>query len=165
MDWTGVSNGILMFTIHGHVAKSNLADINELLKFIRPEDLREIEELGKRPIKENLIYGLLCGAPCLTLRTLKDEIIGILSVVPTGYRRAVIGMAGTTLLEQNQKAFLRGSLDVLKYLDTKYDLLYNVCDGRNATHHKWLKWLGFTFISHKKDEKTGVPIYEFARLN
>lgn len=152
-------------TPHGSVKKTTVADVHELLKTIRKEDERELREVGNNTPKNDLMFALLAGEPCLALRTHQGDLLGILTVVPVGFRKGIIAMAGTVLLEKNSKAFLRGSLDVLKFLDSKYDLLYNVCDARNTVHHKWLKWLGFSFLRLIPEYGTSkVPVYEFARL-
>lgn len=154
-----------MITKHGNVTNANMDDIQSLIEQIRPEDRQEIEDISGHSVEENFQFALRFGEPCLALRTLNDnDLVGILTVCPTGNRCGVIAMSGTVLLEKNEKAFLRGSRDVLKYLDQSYDLLYNVCDARNSTHHKWLKWLGFKFLALKNYGHANVPVYEFARL-
>lgn len=154
----------MIITHHAHVSQTTLSDIDELLTCIRDVDVREIADVGNKSPRDNLLLGLMLGEPCLSLRTIEDEMIGILSVISSGNRSGIIAMVGSDLLEQNQKAFLRGSKDVLAFLDKQYDLLYNICDARNTVHHKWLKWLGFTFFALKKYENIKVPVYEFARL-
>lgn len=164
MDRSGIPNSLLI-TKHANISFTEISDVDELLKCLRPIDIREIEDVGGRTPRENLLLGYLLGEPCLTLRTTKGEMIGILTVVPSAYRAGVIAMVGSKLLEQHQMAFLRGSKDVLHYLDQHYDLLYNICDCRNTCHHKWLKWLGFTFFRLDKYKNMKVPVFSFARFS
>lgn len=153
-------------TPHGIVTRANLRDAAELAEILRPEDRRELEEITGSSALSNLQRSVLFGAPALSLRTLSGDLAGILSVVPVGYHHGVIAMSGSKVIEENSVAFLRGSRDVLAHLDTRFDTLFNVCDARNEVHHKWLRWLGFTFI--RKIDRYGahdVPVYEFARIN
>lgn len=152
-------------TPHGIVKRSTVDDAEELLRNLRKEDLRELEEVGGRPARHAIMGGVLLGAPSLTLRTHKEELVGILSVVRFGSGIGFIAMSGTDLITENRTAFLRGSRDVLAHLDTKFDMLLNVCDARNEVHIRWLRWLGFSLI--RKIDHYGphrVPVYEFARI-
>jgi hypothetical protein len=152
-------------TPHGIVTGATLADAEECALNLRPEDRRELEDLTGHPALDSLKRGVLLGAPSLTLRTLDGTLAAILTVVPYGERAGVVGMSGTKALEENTFATLRGSKDVLRHIDARFDTLFNVCDARNEVHIKWLRWLGFTFI-RKIDRygQGGVPVYEFARI-
>ena len=152
-------------TAHGKVSRSVWSDVAELDLILRPEDRRELEGITGEPALRSLQRAVVMGAPALTLRTHEGSMIGILSVVPMGYLHGAIAFSGSTLIEGNRTAFLRGSREVLATLDSSFDTILNVCDARNEVHHRWLKWLGFTFI-RKIDRfgAKGVPVYEFARI-
>lgn len=152
-------------TPHGIVSRSLLGDVDELVKNLREEDLREIEDVSGRGAREAILSGVILGEPSLTMRDLSGALIGILSVLPIGTQVGAVAFSGTPLIAHRKSAFLRGSRDILAHLDTQFDTLLNICDARNEVHHSWLKWLGFTFI-RKIDRfgAHGVPVYEFARI-
>lgn len=152
-------------TPHGLTTRSTLADVVELDRNLRPEDRRELEDITGKDAKRSLFLAALAGDPCLTLRTHEGGLIGLLSVARVGLSGGAIAFSGTPLIEQHSTAFLRGSRDILAEVSKDYDTLFNVCDARNAAHHRWLKWLGFHFI--RKIDHYGareVPVYEFARI-
>lgn len=152
-------------TPHGIVTRSTFNDASELEKNLRAADRAELVDITGASALECLTGSVLFGSPAYTLRTHSGGMIGIVSVVPVGIGGGIISMSGTPLIEENRASFLRGSRDVLSHLEARFDTLYNVCDARNEVHHRWLKWLGFTFI-RKIDRygARGVPVYEFARI-
>lgn len=154
-----------LLTRHGIVTPATLEDARELDRNLREADRRELEDVTGRPALANLLLGVLISKPSLALRTHEGKLIAILNVAPVGLTYGVIGMSGTSLLEESRTAFLRGSLDVISQIEKDYDTLLNVCDARNPVHHRWLKWLGFKFI-RKVDQygANGIPVYEFARI-
>lgn len=152
-------------TPHGIVTRATLDDAEELNTLARWEDRREVEDISGKSALHGFSMGVLLGDPAYTLRTLKGELVGIVGVVPIGLHQGAIALSGTRLIEQNKISFLRGSKDVLRDLEKRYDCLLNVCDARNTVHHRWLKWLGFHFI--QKVENYGankIPVIEFARI-
>lgn len=52
-------------------------------------------------------------------------------------------LLGTDAVEENFRAFLRISRDWPAQLLSRYRLLRNVVDARNAVSLRWLEWLGF----------------------
>lgn len=152
-------------TPHGIVTRATFADAEDLALNLRDADKAELVDIaGVDPVL-TLKRGVLMGLPSLTLRTLDNELAGILSVVPLGASGGLISMSGTRVIEENRVAFLRGSRDVIAHLDTKFDTLFNVCDARNVVHLRWLRWMGFHLI--RKIDHYGahkVPVYEFARI-
>ena len=153
-------------TPHGIVTRAALADAEELDRNLRPEDRAELEDISGASALDCLRRSVLFGDPAYTLRTHSGELVGIVSVAPVSYLHGAIAMSGTPAIERVSTAFLRGSRDVLADIERRFDTLLNVCDARNEVHHRWLKWLGFTFI-RKIDSfgPRGVPVYEFARIS
>jgi hypothetical protein len=131
---------------------------------LRPEDRREVEEIGGRPALHHFLLGVLISEPSLTLRDLNGDLVGIAGVVPDIRGNGVIWMSGTTLVESRKTAFLRGSRHVLAEFHRRYDTLYNICDARNEVHVKWLRWLGFSLLHKYPAGPHAVPVYEFARI-
>ncbi len=154
----------MTITPHGLVTASTAADARELDRLLRPEDRREVEELGGRPALHHFLLGVLMSEPAFTLRDHDGSLVGIAGVVPDIAGNGVIWMSGTTLVESRKMAFLRGSRDVLAEFHRRYATLYNVCDARNEVHVKWLRWLGFSLIQKYECGPKAVPVYEFARI-
>lgn len=67
-------------------------------------------------------------------------------VTEAGPGEAAPWMVGTTDLDSlaAQKELLRISREVVGKFRTRYHLLYNEVDARNAAAIRWLAWLGFT---------------------
>lgn len=152
-------------TPHGIVERATLADAEWLSANLRDADRRELEDLTGSTALASLRRSVILGSPALSLRTPEGELVAILSVVPWGSRLGFVSLSGTSAIEENRTAFLRGSRDVLRHLDRTFETLGNVCDARNVVHHRWLKWLGFTFIAHHETFGAGkIPVYEFARI-
>lgn len=152
-------------TPHGIVERATLADAEWLAQNLREADRQELIGLtGDNPL-DTLRRSVIMGRPSLALKTNEGELLAILSVVPWGSNLGFVGLSGTPAIEETRMAFLRGSRDVLAELDKKFDTLCNVCDARNTVHHRWLKWLGFTFIArHETYGAGGIPVFEFARI-
>ena len=52
-------------------------------------------------------------------------------------------LLGTDAVTKNYVAFLRGSVEWRSQLLTRYEVLRNLVDDRNAASKRWLRWLGF----------------------
>lgn len=160
-----LSRSDLRITSHGLVTRATVGDAEELSRSLRPADRAELEDITGGPAIQSLLSGVLLGDPAVTMRTHDGGLVGILSVVPHGLYGGFVAMSGTPLIEENRAAFLRGSLDLLGWLDARYETLMNVADARNETHIRWLRWLGFSLIRRIDDfGHAGVPVYEFARI-
>jgi len=157
---------IKSLTPHGLVYPATMADAKELAETLREEDRREIVDISGQTPLHNFQLAVLIAKPCLVMRTHEGELVGIVGVVPVGLNRGAIAMSGTRLIEQIPKAFLRGSRDVLAYLERHYETLFNVCDARNHVHLKWLKWLGFSLIRRQDNYGVGkIEVIEFAKIS
>jgi len=152
---------------HGQISKTCLADCVCLDRLAREEDRREVEDISGRSLGNNLAFACAHAQPCLTARTKKGELLGIFGVVPLGGRQGAIAFVGTKAIEENGHAFLRGSKDVMSYLEKNYpyDFLMNVVDARNEVHVHWLKWLGFNMIRQVDAYGSGkLKVIEFAKI-
>jgi hypothetical protein len=57
-----------------------------------------------------------------------------------------VWLLGTNDIERYPKTFLRHGAEVRDMLFDGYCGLYNYTYENNSLHHKWLKWMGFTFL-------------------
>jgi hypothetical protein len=44
------------------------------------------------------------------------------------------------------------------------EYVYNYTYAKNTVHHRWLKWLGFTFLRKVNLGPEGKPFIEFAKI-
>lgn len=85
--------------------------------------------------------------------------------VPHHPNVAVVWMVSTEAILSHPTEFLRQSRKWVDSWHERFDVLTNFVDARNTMHHKWLRWLGFSFI--RKVEALGpysLPFYEFAKI-
>jgi len=155
----------LISSKHGIITPATIKDVMELNRLAREEDRREVEDTSGQPLVANLFLALEYAQPCLVAHSRKGELLGMFGVVPTGEGQGAIAFVGTRMIEENRMSFLRGSRDVIAYLERDYDFLFNVVDARNAVHIYWLKWLGFSMIRRVEEYGAAkIPVIEFAKV-
>jgi hypothetical protein len=151
--------------LSGSVRPSVLNDCYVIAENIREDDRRELLAMsGEEPL-EAMVSGFIHSDKPRTV------LVGDTPVAMFGSGEfepgvGTVWLLGTKGIEDISMYFLRESKYWLEHLHENYDLLFNYVDERNTVHIKWLKWLGFTFIS--RHEKFGVenrPFFEFVRIN
>ena len=152
--------------INKYLTHTTVNDIDHIVPRLRKADKDEcLAATGKEPL--GILYqSLLLGDITLTMRSHNGERVGLCGVVPSPLDNSgVVWMCATDDIYQHQMAFLRRSKAALDYLAEDYLLLHNYVDARNTLHIKWLKWMGFTFISEQKDYGAEKRLfYEFLRI-
>jgi hypothetical protein len=127
---------------------------------MRVEDVEECRANGYSPF-DALTLGYKLGIT-YTLIDKHGEPVALLGVTKASQEAqdGLIWLLGTPLLERYPMTFLRRCRPVLAdlYEESGTELLWNHTHRPNTLHHKWLKWLGFSFIREVGD------FYEFARL-
>ena len=110
---------------------------------IRPEDREEVVACGFDPFPA-LMLGLIESQVSYTLIGPDGLPCAMLGVVPGGR----VWLLGTPGIETHSRTFLRYSKQALAYLyeRTGEPLLHNYTHAANKVHHRWLKWLGFSFL-------------------
>ena len=118
-------------------------DVGYLSNNLREEDVEEVCASNSTPLSA-LSHGFEMSDPCLTLTDKQDVPIAMLGTVP----------------------FLRNSKPVLSDLfdRTGCSFFYNYTYVSNALHHRWLRWLGFTFLRTITMPTTGKEFIEFVKL-
>lgn len=153
----GWNEGVSMFRPY------SVSDAVYLSEHIREDDRKEVEAAGTT-VMDALVHGGLCRGVAYT------------GVGPSGHPACVFGvnkvtrdtglvwLLGTPEIEKIPVTFLRKSMQVLDrlYEVTCTRLLYNHTWEGNPVHHKWLKWLGFTFLDDVQIEQE--TFHTFARL-
>lgn len=144
-----------------YLRRSDWSDVWYLSAYLRPEDVAECEAQGKTPL-DALAEGLERSDVCYTLLDPAGMPVAMLGVGAGGY----IWLLGTDGIRKHQTTFLRHCKGFLRtlYDETGYDLLFNYTYIENELHHKWLKWLGFSFLRVVSLPPSNKLFYEFARL-
>ncbi len=145
---------------------STLEDCLYVAKHMRQADKDECLAGGLDPYLA-LVIGLNNSHLCITLVTPDGEPVAMLGVRDSKYKGVgMVWMLGTDAIEKHSIKFLRGSKPVLDLLfeQTGYQALYNFSHSANTVHHKWLKWLGFTFLREIKRPPYDSTFLEFVRL-
>jgi hypothetical protein len=95
----------------------------------------------------------------------KNKPVGIFGIDDWGNGVGGIWLLATKDLAKIQIAFLKQCREVVKFLNTKYKILWNFVDCRNQLHIKWLKWCGFKFLRKTNYGVLQKPFYEIIRIN
>lgn len=149
-----------------YIRDSIADDVQFLAKNLRQEDVEEVEALGSSAFAA-LRRGYCSSDPCRTLLDDKDVPIAMVGIVKThNPQLGGIWLLGTQGIETNTYKFLKYSRPALDSLfqDSTYEGFYNYAYSENHLHHKWLKWLGFTFLREVQLPPHGKSFYEFVKL-
>ena len=137
-------------------------DVDDILSAgLREADLMELEAGGLdegEALRESFANTPKCKAVIYNDRPI--ALFGVAPVRSKGVRIGVIWFLGTDCIQQISTRFLRESREWLKNLSADYDLLTNVVHQANIIHVRWLRWLGFTFLSRRYG-----PFIEFVRIS
>lgn len=139
-------------------------DCEFIAEHMRPEDVMEVEALDHSPLLA-LRLGSNNSLICYTLLDPSGTPVAMLGVTE-GFSPGfgAIWLLGTPGIEKFGYRFLRYSKQVLQefYDKSGCEVFYNYTHKDNTVHHKWLKWLGFSFLRRVKYGQSGF--LEFVRL-
>lgn len=149
-----------------YIRPSIQEDVDFLSTRLRDEDVEEVTASGNVPFNA-LAHGLEVSDPCYTLIDREETPVGMLGICKGSFKNSgIIWLLGSKGIESNSITFLRHSKPVLTefYERTGYDFFYNYTYVKNELHHKWLRWLGFTFLRTITMPTTGKEFIEFVKL-
>lgn len=149
-----------------YVRQVQEGDIEYVASNMREADVEECTAQGW-DAHSGLLLSVHCSQVAYTLVDKDGKPAAILGVAKGIYSDSgAIWLLGTDAIEKNPTAFLRWSKPVLTRLfeETGYGFLYNYTHCNNEVHHRWLKWLGFSFLRKVQYGPDGDPFYEFAKL-
>lgn len=134
------------------------ADIEDLEGRLRKADLVELKAHGVKA-RVALRIGLAMSEPCFSIEH-EGRCIGMFGVTPEPLEPKVgmIWLLGSDEIKDISTQFLRESRSWLERISSNYELLTNVVHQDNHLHHKWLRFLGFSFVRRE------APFIEFARI-
>ena len=144
---------------------TTLEDIKYLGPRLRQEDKQEILAGSGLLPYEALHIGFKNAVIVFTIFNPKNKPVGIFGVDDVGNGIGAIWLLATKDLAKIQIAFLKECREVIKFLNTKYKILWNFVDCRNQLHIKWLKWCGFKFLRKTNYGVLQKPFYEIIRIN
>jgi len=150
----------------GTIRKADLADVEELAANLRPEDIREIASTTAAgyDLQAVLAFNVGISTAAFTIRDSEDRIMALVGAAPAGDRTGSVWMHGTNRMARHPVAFARHTPLVVNLLHSRYPVLRNWADCRNAVHLKWLQWAGFRFLQVSTTfSNDGTPFVEFFR--
>lgn len=133
---------------------------------LRKQDAVEVmASAGLEPLAA-LKASLLVSEERYSIIASDGTIVGMFGVAPTGDKNVGCPwLLGSDRLPEVRKEFLPQSLEWVKGVNKRYPLLINYVDVNNTKAIRWLKYLGFTFISRVEEYGVGrIPFYEFVRI-
>ena len=148
-----------------HFRLTTLEDIKYLAPRLRQEDKQEILAGSGLTPYEALHIGFKNAVIVFTIFNPKNKPVGIFGVDDLGNGVGGIWLLATKDLAKIQIAFLKQCREVVKFLNTKYKILWNFVDCRNQLHINWLRWCGFKFIRKLNRGVLQKPFYEIIRIN
>jgi hypothetical protein len=147
------------------VRTADWSDVEFLAERLRQHDIEEVGALGFSPL-DALSHGFDNSAVCYTgLEPDTGLPLCMMGVVQSPYPNlGLIWLLGTPAIQKHGWRFLSMSRPMLAEMfeTTGFEGFYNYTYAKNHEHHKWLRWLGFTFI--RKVKAGGSPFYEFIKL-
>ncbi len=151
----------------GYTRAARWEDVPALAADMRDADVAEVQAYAAVDPATAIGIGLRAGVTnviCLP----DDTPVAVYGVTPApaGYAPAgCVWMLATNEFRRLHRPFLRQCRDGLREIGAGHPALFNFTDARNEVHHRWLKWLGFSFI--KRHEAFGAeqrPFLEFVRI-
>lgn len=136
------------------------ADIAYLLAAgLREADRLELDASGIS--EEEGLAGSFAATPDCKTVVFDGRPVAMFGAAPVeGSRVGIVWFLGTAEMTNISTRFLRESKRWLEKISTDYDLLTNVVHQSNKLHIRWLRWLGFVFLSRRHG-----PFVEFARIS
>jgi hypothetical protein len=130
-----------------HVRPANMEDMVALAPYLRKEDRQEIQAaVGLEPLEaltialevsEKTMVALWDGVPFCAFGVRQ---------VPTTPGAGAVWLLGTGKIKALSRTFLRNSRGYFDDLCEGYTIVGNYVDKRNKVHHRWIEWLGLSFV-------------------
>ena len=152
----------------GYVRSATVADAVSIAPHLREADRQEVQAfLGVSPeVALPMSVGKNQGDAWAMIGD-AGELVGLFGVDPVALYPdfGLVWLVATDDLKKYQRQFLREGHEWLDHLHALYPLLGNYSDSRNKLHHRWLKWMGFSFLHEEKQfGPERRPFIQFARL-
>lgn len=151
-----------------HLRPAQMEDVEYVAKHMRQADIDEVGALGFSPL-DALEKSYVLSLINFTLLSPVDQcpiaVCGV-GASPLHPEWGAVWLLGTDGIQDNRMTFLRHSKAALDLLfeASGRKLLYNYTHHKNALHHDWLRWLGFSFIRKVSLPPHGDNFIEFAKI-
>jgi hypothetical protein len=150
--------------MEGYAREASLEEVLSLAPRLRQADVDEIRAMTGLPPREALTLTFFASEKRYVI-VIDGALLGTFGVARDANGNGVVWMVATPELRRHAREFLQKCRSWVSALNAEYPVLYNWTDARNAEHHRWLRWCGFTFIN--KFDQWGAeqrPFYHFVRL-
>ena len=149
-----------------YLRKANLKDLNHVVDNLRVMDKIEVfYQTGQKPEDAVKLCYLYTKENMAIADDMNNNPLGLCGVAADG----CIWMVATDELfktKKNKIHLIRKGREWVDNLLKNYKMLYNMVYAENHSAIKWLKALGFTFISyHEEYGQESKPFYEFLRIS
>lgn len=144
------------------IRKSVESDILALKDRLRKADEEEIIAAGNESVESGLAQSLANALEAYTVE-LGGLVVAIFGLNPDTLcgASACIWFLGTKEMGLIKKSFVRKSKEIISHWLTKYNILWNVVDGRYINTINWLCHCGAVF-QKQPVISNGVPFYLFS---
>lgn len=134
---------------------------------LRDADRMELEAATGRDATGVVVQSVAISSMCW-VATERGMPLVLFGAAPMPHHENFVGvpwLVASPALIPYAVPFLRRCAPFLDEMQRRYPLLVNYTDARNTVHHRWLRWLGFTFIRrHERMGAAGIPFIEFVRI-
>lgn len=140
------------------------SDMLRIAPLLREADKNEIAAASGRTPEAALLNALSLPGECWHVSEQKSgDPILVCGLIPFTDLTAAVWMLATPILSAHGLPFLRACRGWVDEWNAQYPLLFNSVDARNDLHIRWLRWLGFIFISRAASGVNGENFIEFVR--
>jgi hypothetical protein len=150
----------------GYVQRATVEDVTFISKNLRQADRDECDATLATLPELILPQAVAPGRDVWTFHLNDGTPVGVFGVDRTPDPMVgIVWMLSTDEIKNHKREFLVESKPYVLALNDDFPIITNMVDARNTLHHRWLKWLGFSFL--RRIERWGarsVPFYEFARM-
>ncbi|NKW09141.1 hypothetical protein HGG76_02530 [Ochrobactrum tritici] len=131
---------------------------------IRLADLKEwYAGTGTTDIPEHLSYVYDSAAYGKVAIGKDNEVLLAFGVDPWEPEVGNIWMFATDTAERLAVSLHKEALKYLEEMQSLFPTLRALSDSRNTKHHRWLEWLGFSFIREESSGPFGLPFKLYTR--
>lgn len=146
---------------------ATLDDAYDLAPRLRQIDVQEVKDSSGVTALDALLLSVQASDEAHSIIATDGEVIGMFGVSPTADPTlGVPWLLCSDRLPEVRREFIPQSIEWVKQVNKKYDVLFNYVAKENFVAIKWLKSLGFNFTQIIDHFGVGQkPFYEFVRIN
>lgn len=138
------------------------ADVAELLRFMRAQDVAECRAVGLTDLRRAVVESVAASSMVWTARV-DGKVAAIFGVAPSGTALAPAGapwMLGTPLVAQQARVLVKHAKHYIAQMLNCFPVLANYVHARNTVSRQWLARSGFRLGPAEK-APTGEMFHRF----